>query len=847
MIRSSQPSSAGRFTTLLCIALVSGVGALDADDSATAKSDERMSYFEKHVRPLLIQHCYECHSTESGKRQGGLLLDSHEGWRSGGDRGEAIVPGDVESSLLIRAVRYSNDEIQMPPEGELTAAEISILETWVRGGAVDPRQPNQTSAAVSPAASDPVAGRDHWAFSPLYPPLPPDVHARHWPRSNVDAFVLSRLEAEGLTPSPQADRDTLLRRLHFMLLGLPPSAEEIASFVNDADPMAYQRRVDRLLASPQFGQRWGRHWMDLARYADSNGLDENFLFREAWRYRNWTIDVLNQDMPLDRFALEQIAGDLLPFDSIEQRDRQRIAAGFLVVGPKVLLGNDPKERRLDIADEQLDTIGKTFLGMTLGCARCHDHKFDPIPTADYYAMAGILTSTNVLETRHMLGQQREMEQLTGLGADGESLDTAYETYWRNSPEYKRRFEQAQAAMESLKKHDEAAFTKLAEEHKDAVADGAIDPMQSIEIRIEAQSKFVKGLAVSFKPLDIPPRAMSAMDVESPSDESIRLAGQFDRLGETVPRGVLQVVGDTGISIPDGQSGRVQLAAWLADADHGAGRIMARVLANRVWHHLMGRGLVRTVDNLGRTGESPSHPELLDYLANELIESGWSIKSLVRTIVSSRTFMMDSGHVADAFEVDPDNRWLWRSNRRRLDPESLRDAMLQLGDQLDLAPVGSTVGYLDDQATAVGANKNRRRTDFPCRSVYLPVIRNDLPEWFDSFDFADPHATTGLRPQTIVVTQAFLLMNDGSVMAAADAIANKVLRDESNGSDGEIASAMARLVLGHRSDSEVERDLVAFVESARNWAREGSERAQELGAWSAACQALLSSSQFQILE
>ena len=291
-----------------------------------------------------------------------------------------------------------------------------------------------TQAVSYDDPSDPIAGRDHWAFRPLLESSPQLGKSTRSTRSVIDSFVLARLEANKLRPVSVANRRVLIRRVYFQLTGLPPTPVQVRSFIEDDRINAFERLVDHLLASPHFGERWGRHWLDLARYADSNGLDENFLFREAWRYRNWVIDAVNSDMPFDRFLLEQIAGDLLPFDSIQQRDRQRIAAGFMVVGPKVLLGNDGKKQRMEVADEQIDTIGRAILGQTLGCARCHDHKFDPIPTADYYAMAGILTSTSVMERRYMLGQQRVMEQLVGLGPDGDALDKAYEKYWRERPQ-----------------------------------------------------------------------------------------------------------------------------------------------------------------------------------------------------------------------------------------------------------------------------------------------------------------------------------------------------------------------------------------------------------------------------
>ena len=608
------------------------------------------------------------------------------------------------------------------------------------------------------------------------------------------------------------------------------------------------------MSSPQFGQRWGRHWLDLARYADSNGLDENFLFREAWRYRNWVIDAVNADMPYDRFLTEQIAGDLLSHESIEQRDRQRIASGFLEVGPKVLLGNDPNQRRMDVADEQLDTIGRAVLGQTLGCARCHDHKFDPVPTADYYALAGILTSTSVMEQRYMLGEQRVMEQLIGLGADGDQLDNAYEKYWRERPQLQKQQGRAKSALEFLEKGDTAALGKLGEEHADAIADDARDVATSAEQRIEAQKAFVATLdAAIAKPPGIPPRAMVTADVETPADESIRLAGQFDRLGDKVPRGFLQVISETAAEIPGGQSGRLQLAHWLTDTDAGAGKLAARVLANRIWYHMIGRGIVRTVDNFGRTGESPTHPELLDHLASELIAAKWSMKSLIRRIALTRTFTMSSGHDEAAYTIDPDNRLLWRAHRRRLEPESLRDAMLSVAGTLDLNPIDSTVSYLGDQATAVGGNENRRRTDFPNRTVYLPVIRNDLPELFAAFDFADPHATTGLRPRTMVATQGLFMLNDASVMDAGEATARRLLQDVPSTDGDTVGNINARLdrlfdlLLTSQPTDEERNELPAVIAGTQQRFEDEKQPDAEVRAWAMVCQALFASSRFQVLE
>lgn len=341
--------------------------------------------------------------------------------------------------------------------------------------------------------------------------------------------------------------------------------------------------------------------------------------------------------------------------------------------------------------------------------------------------------------------------------------------------------------------------------------------------------------------------MIPSDAEAPADESIRLAGQFDHHGEKIPRGFLSVVSDTAVEIPSGHSGRLELAHWLTDVDGGAGQLAARVLANRVWYHMIGRGIVRTVDNFGRTGEMPSHPELLDHLARDLIDSKWSVKSLVRKIALSRTFTMSSHHNETANAIDPENRLLWRAHRRRLDPESLRDAMLSAAGRLDLKPMDSTVSYLGDQATAVGDNANRRRTDFPCRSVYLPVIRNDLPELFDVFDFADPHAATGMRSPTMVATQGLFMLNDTSVMDAAEATARRLMATESAPGPDARLDQLFELVLAARPTDDERSELLAFLSETQKRFEGTGDTTAEVRAWSMVCQALFAASRFQVLE
>lgn len=846
-----------RASVVFTIVLLFVIPALGrCDESTQSSSAAGIAYFEKEIRPLLITHCYQCHSESADEREGDLVLDSRDGWLTGGDSGPAVVPGDIAASHLIRAVRYDDDGLQMPPVKPLDTADIARLEQWVRIGAP---APEKVSVSASDNPADPIAGKDHWAFRPLGDSRPPAVSNVDWPLTDIDRFVLSRLDQEGLNPADDAQRNVLVRRVYVQLTGVPPTPQQLNDFLDDTSPQAYARLVDALLTSPQFGERFGRHWLDLARYADSNGLDENFLFREAWRYRNWVIGAVGDDMPYDRFITQQIAGDLLPSETLAQRDSQRIASGFLVLGPKVLLGNDPQNQKMEVADEQIDTVGRAVLGQTLGCARCHDHKFDPVPTADYYALAGIFASTRVMEQRYMLGEQRVMEQLVGLGDRGADLDEAYEQYWRGRSKLGERKAKAEAALQALQQGDAAAIAELSEKHADSIADGAKDETQAADQRTLAQQSLVDQLTRAWnEPPGIPPRAMVATDHETPADEAIRIAGQFDNRSEVVRRGVLRVLCDGDDSaVQASDSGRIALAEWLTDGDQRSGQLAARVLANRVWHHLFGRGLVRTVDNFGRTGEPPTHPELLDHLAKELIAHDWSVKSLVRQIVLSRTFQLSSRHVGVNHQADPENQWLWRANRRRLDPESFRDAMLAIADSLQWGPMDSTVNYLGDQATAVGPNSVRRRTDFPCRSVYLPVIRNDLPELFEIFDFADPHTTTGMRPDTTVPTQGLFMLNDEMVMDAAKATARRILRDCPTGDTQAQITRMYELIL-NASPSDTDVGVMAEAlarfrqrfESADPAAADSppSDRGPaELDSLAVACHALFASSRFQFLE
>jgi hypothetical protein len=852
-------------------------GRGDRSEAFVSADDQTQGirFFETQIRPVLVERCYSCHSKAAGKQEGGLFLDSRADWLKGGERGPAVQAGEPEHSLLLTAVRYVDTDLQMPPTEKLSDEQISAFEIWIRMGAP---APDGDMAAGIDHPSDPFRGREHWANQKLRKVEIPNVQRTDWPSTSLDYFILARLESEGLSPIEDAAPGDLVRRLCLQLTGLPPSEEQHRRYAAGFDGGSPEQLVDELLGSPEVGRRWGRHWLDLARYADSNGLDENFLFREAWRYRNWVIDAVNEDMPFDQFLLEQLAGDLLPFETVEQRDRYRTAAGFLVVGPKVLLGVDPNRQRMDVADEQLDTVGRVVLGQTLGCARCHDHKFDPIPTKDYYALAGIFTSTQVMQQRFMLGEQRVMERLCGLGAEGDVRNNEYETFWRELPSKKALLQRVTETLNILKSGDDVQLEARLKADQESFAEEARISDLTKEARTAAQDAFRAHLdEVCRKTPARPPRAMVPGDVEKPADEAIRKSGKYDDIGDSVPRGFLQVLiddvadardtGNVPPVIPPDRSGRIELSRWLTDSQTRAGALAARVQANRIWHHLIGCGIVRTVDNFGRTGEAPSHPELLDFLAGRLIDLKWSRKALIREIVLSRTFSLSSRIDSTMAERDPENRLLWRAHRRRLEPEVLRDAMLSAAGMLDFSPCESTVEYLGDQATAVGMNTVRRRTDAVTRSVYLPVIRNDLPEIFEVFDFANPHFATGARSQTTVPTQGLFMLNDPQVMEAAEKTAARILSSvggESSQSsaggdatseklpdsiDGRIDRAFQLICSGTASETErsVIRESITGLMSRLQTETSIQDQSVELRAWSLVCHALFASSRFQYSE
>jgi hypothetical protein len=1115
------PALLKRAVLAFAAAAVACQSAASAESTPSSSRQADLDFFEKKVRPLLVSRCQKCHGSEQQK--GGLRLDSRRAVMTGGELGEAVVPGKPDESLLISAVRYG-PTVQMPPDGKLADADVALLVEWIRRGAPWPDN------AVAPDVAAPAAGplfsdeqRSFWAFQPPADPPPPEVRDETWPISPVDRFVLAGLESAGLAPAPPADKRTLLRRATFDLTGLPPAPDEMDAFLADDSADAFARAVDRLLASPSYGQRWGRHWLDVARYADSNGLDENLAYVNAYRYRDYVVSAFNRDLPYDRFVLEQLAGDLLPPDGERGLDEARlVATGFLTLGAKMLAEDDPVKMEMDIIDEQIDTIGVAMMGMTLGCARCHDHKFDPIPTADYYSLAGIFKSTKTMDNFSVVAvwherplappeqvaavdahRQRVAEEkaaveglvktaddelaielrgdawrylhaaadlsrsgfslrprssqqadqqpagsvvfeaenfargqatkvFDGYGAgigiiasfgpepsfaeydveladdgvyqielryaaadprpvrlsvDGVTLkaDAANQRTGSWNPDTQTWFAEAlvslpagkhtlrlerrepfphfdrlaivpvllptsvepnwfrtapadaddvrplrwgvlqrwQAALDQAKDDPQHAlhawhvWNSSAEGTANASATSAVSPLTASVLReprpgdagevaaryrelferaeaawrelrpsgadkpqhlddpvLEAARAFLYDAGgpcaapsppeAWFSPAtksklttlrdelvrlerSAPPPLPQAMAVEdrAVTDVRVHIRGNHLTQGDEAPRRFPRILaGEEQPPLSRESSGRLELARWLTRADHP---LTSRVMVNRVWRGHFGEGLVRTPDNFGRLGERPTHPELLDWLARRFVEDGWSLKSLHRRIMLSATYRMSSTYDARAAEIDPDNRLLWRMNRRRLEAEAVRDAILAVSGRLDRAFGGSLLVASPRQYVASTTSVDNTQYDSFRRSIYLPVIRSALYDVFQAFDFAEPSVSNGSRAATTVAPQALFMMNGPLVVAETRHLADDLLRPETD--DAARVQSLYRRALGRSADAaevDIALQFVRELESNSVWqALSPAERRRR--AWQSLCRVVLSSNEFLYVE
>jgi hypothetical protein len=752
---------------VVCARLLIGGSTIAEEPTKTAKpmvpTREQLDFFESKIRPILATHCYECHAAGAKIVQGGLRVDSRESLQRGGDSGPAVDLLHPNESRLLRALKY--DEWEMPPKGKLPDSVVQDFETWIRMGAPDPRSadPGDTPATRGKSRATIDEGREHWAFRPMVDPPTPATQERNWGTDQLDAFVLARLEAAKLRPLADADRGVWLRRVSLDLTGLPPSVDEIESFLADDSPAARERVVDRLLASPAIGERWARHWLDLTGYADQVGTSNEVFAEHAWRYRDYLVRSFNEDKPFDRLLVEQIAGDLLPFEGPADRADNLVATGFLLVGDVEIVNPDKLRMETDHIDSQLAKIGTVFMGMTLGCARCHDHKFDPVDLDDYYAMAGTLRNT--VSTRKI-----DHGIWSGLNVV-ELPETAEQQAGRmvRVAAHQQRIERM--ADERRRLHDEQK--SLAEDQAKRRGEIA-ERLRQLENEIRHAEFFAPGV----------PRAFAVQEAELVTDMPIAIRGNPYAPGRTIPRGVMQVARWDGTpKMPRTTSGRLELARWLASERHP---LTARVAVNRMWQKLFGEGLVRSVDYFGVRGETPTHPELLDHLATRWVHEGWSTKRLLRTLALSRTYGLSSGHDPMAAELDPDNRLIWRMNAQRLDAESIRDAMLRASGELLRSAGGPSLPleYLENTGNLAPKSVNppsfalrrfRPAQEF-VRTLYLPVVRSAQKgpsQLRDAFDFVQPAQIAGQRPRTVVATQALYLMNNPLPRARATAMSQAI--------------------------------------------------------------------------
>ena len=1098
-------------------------------------SAEDIAFFESKIRPILVTHCQDCHSGEDPESR--FSVEFREAFLTGGEFGPAAKPGNPKESLLISAIKH-DEFLKMPPKAKLSTTDVINFTRWVELGLPWPNESMEIVANIGQSADSVIAEfteeqKQYWAFQLPVRPAFPRIANRPWIQSPIDFFTLAKLEEAGLTPAPQADKRTLIRRATFDLLGLPPTPQEIENFLEDDRPDAYPQLIDRLLSSPRYGERWGRHWLDVARYADSNGLDENLSYEFAYQYRDYVIRSMNLDKSYGQFVQEQIAGDLMPpsDDPLAGTDQLR-ATGFLAIGPKMLAEDDPVKMQMDIIDEQVNTLGQTFMGLTLGCARCHDHKFDPIPTADYYALAGIFKSTKSMENYNVVADwferplvseqtQAEIDRINAEIQTTKAKQTALNSKVVEIVEKELLHKADQYLLASshigdldshLAKHGLTAQTKqdspfivadgyllveaeaahrtnltivpngygegigilasggaggfaeyeievplpgsytmevryAAQDSRSvgikldgkAMADGvlgrvtgswypdtqtwvaeieleltagkhtlAIDSpkvyphidkfalilnreqqtqnesmppsLSAFALEFDINKSFLSGWLWYLKTLDetklqshpflaawlrlsaiagdnfpeasapilaelqsdgglgaqtptvikdifrqAPPKSLEEVAVlyrrlivdtnhafkhlddsakavykdvydeiskaEFPAvtpktipasaypedlqmqrvsltqqiaeleearpefemamgvtegvgaDLEIHLRGSHITLGKKVPRRMLQIIeGPVPQHKITEQSGRLELAQWLASPENP---LVNRVMANRVWRWHFGRGIVSSVDNFGTLGELPTHPALLDYLAVELGESNGSLKALHRQIMLSATYQMSTAYSEQGMATDPENKLLWRFNRRRLTGEEVRDSVLTLGPGLDNR-MGGTLLRVKNRAyvTTSGSNltnefQNQRR------SIYLPVVRSSVYEVLQALDFPDPAVSNGDRATTTVAPQALLMMNSSLVDEATAALSQRLLPLNSS----KRLETAYNLIMGRSPNPEEISGAQAYIQQVSEASVSTGISAEEasLFAWQSLCRVLLSSNEFIYIE
>jgi hypothetical protein len=862
-----------------------------------ADEAEKIAFFEAKIRPALVENCLKCHGET--KHNGKLRLDSKAFVLKGGISGPAIVPGKAKDSLLIKAIRHEDPDLKMPSKDKkLPDAMIADFVKWIDMGAPDPRDGKEPAVA---SGIDWKAARAFWSMVPPKKAELPKVQNASWVKTPIDHFILAKLEAEKLQPVRPASKREMIRRATFDLTGLPPTPDEVEAFMKDESPDAYAKVVDRLLASPHYGERWGRYWLDVARYAE----DQAHTFAVtpntfAWRYRDWVINAFNEDMPYDRFVKLQIAADLIDKDDAA-RVKNLPALGFFGLGAQYYKNTDAAKAAADELDDRVDTLTRGFLGLTVSCARCHDHKFDPIPQIDYYSLAGIFTScklsnvplANKETVKRAEDVQAKIKKLDGdvkefmraekaKQAEAKADDLAlylvaawkYQAAKQKNPKASlndfakeekldqailnrcTKFVEKAAGFETMRKMSAsekevaAAATTMQKQVKAMIgqkdkldkmkqellnnifyADNSVFQLSDQQVRKllpDEKKKKIDDMTTTLttlqkdeaaKPLPI---AHGLAEVSS-TDMKIFLRGNPAKLGEVAPRRFLKVIaGDEPKAFKQG-SGRLELAEAVASKDNP---LTARVMVNRVWQYHFGRPIVGTPSNFGQLGDRPTHPELLDYLAVHFMETGWSIKKLHREIMMSSVYQLSSEVNEKDFNSDGDNRWLWRMNRRRLDVESWRDAMLAVSGKLDAKLGGST--------TNLAAVENNRRT------VYAKISRHDLNGLLRLFDFPDANITSERRNETTVPQQQLFVLNSPFVIETAKALAARVQKEAPN--DAERVQRAFALAYGRPASSEEAQIFMAFLSGT-----DTEPMANRLTRWERLAQILIGSNEFMYVD
>ena len=742
-----------------------------ANDSTTTQMD----FFENKIRPVLAQHCYNCHSTQSKKLKAELYLDNREQALIGGESGPSILPGKADSSLLYRAVLYKEESLEMPPKRKLPDAVIADFKKWIDMGAPWPKS-NEPQIVKNDGIDFEKFRNEHWSLKPIINPAPPEVVNTAWPKNSIDQFVLARLEAGKMKPAQEADRRTLIRRAYFGLVGLPPSPESVSAFVGG--DISWDHVIEKLLASPQYGERWARHWMDVARYSDGlGGFLDNRGLPNAWQYRDFVVNAFNADVPFDQFVRWQIAGELTP----EAPLSARAGTGFFAVGPTYNGDGGDAEAsaaaRAETLSDRVDTFSRAFLGLTVACARCHDHKFDPVSIKDYYAIAGVFNNTSIADKP--------------LAPD--TVVKAYDDHQNKIKSFEKQIKQ----LNDKTKKEKREITEEEKKKRDEWAKNRDELRKSL-----------------------PPKYDIAHGLRENGSNNMHVAirGDLRKKGEEVPRRFLEVISRDKTF--NKKSGLLQLAESVVARDNP---LTSRVFVNRVWQWHFGRAIVRTPSNFGIIGDKPTHPLLLDWLAKNFMDNGWSIKDLHRLIMKSSTYRMSSEHIAANFDRDGDNRMIWRMNPRRVEVESWRDSLLSATAELDLKIGGAPINQI---------------LESPRRSVYATISRNgdriSSDPFFRLFDFPAPRSTAAKRTTSTVPQQYLFIMNSPFFQKRAEALVSRLIR-ESETNEDRINRAYQLLYNRLPSDGERETGL------------EFLSKVDFEPGWQQYAQALLGSEEFRYIE